>query len=65
MHVGTDLVVARDDERREVLLVDGRVAVRRRGDGGRGDAGYLAAALEGAGEVGHFAACGVDGLWAG
>ena len=58
MHVGSDLVVARDDERREVLLVDGRVAVRRRGDGGRGDAGYLAAALEGAGEMRHCS-CGV------
>ena len=65
MHVGTDLVVARDDERREVLLVDGRVAVRSGRDGGRGDPGYFATALQGAGEVGHVAAWGVDGLWAG
>ena len=65
VHVGADLVVARDDERREVLLVDGRVAEGRGGHTGGGDAGYLAATLEGAGEVGHFAACGADGLWAG
>ena len=65
MDVGTDLVVARDDQGREVLLVDGRVAVRSGRDAGRGDAGYLGAALQGAGEVGHVAAWGVDGLWAG
>ena len=47
------------------LLVDGRVAEGRGGHTGGGDAGNLGAALQGAGEVGHVAAWGVDGLWAG
>ena len=54
MDVGADFVVARDDERREVLLVDGRVAEGRGGHTGGGDAGYLGASLDCAGEVRHY-----------
>ena len=43
---------------REVLLVDGRVAEGRGGHTGGGDAGYLGAALQRAGEVRHCS-CGV------
>ena len=57
VHVGADLVVARDDERREVLLVDGRVAEGRGRDTRGGDAGYLGASLECAGEVRHYWIC--------
>ena len=57
VHVGTDLVIARDDQGREVLLVDGRIAEGRGGHAGGGNAGNLGTALEGAGEVRHYWMC--------
>ena len=62
VHVGSNFVVPCDNQRREVLLVDGRIAEARGGHTGGGDAGDLGAALQRAGEVGHCSCGAVERL---